>query len=452
MDTDWVKQEIGGVVLPDERYRKNLATMVSSLNTGWDLSFSRALGESVRKSAWRLFSSGELDLQSGHRRASISRCDNEQVVLAIEDTTDVNYSSHVGKKGMGILGGQGRHVKGINIHTSMLIKESGEPLGIAYQRIWSPNANHQGTNRRQYAIEDKESYKWILALRTLNSLWENKTTHRVIKIADREADFYELYEHDRSQGVELLIRVQQKKRWLLHEGKPCQVKDVISNLVPLGFAEVLVRATKNTKERRATVGLYASPIALTVPSDQKYTKKIAPLAMNLVWLKEQNPPDEGSALEWILMTTLHIDNFENISKIVNYYTRRWVIERFHYILKQGLQIEKLQIDTLERLQNALQIYSIVAWHLLWIYKVGNQNSKAEAIDYFDKESIEILQLVSAKQIVSVADFILALASLAGFKSSKKQPFPGEKTLWLASQRFISIKSGFLKAKQFYGTG
>ncbi len=31
MDTDWVIQEIGGVVLPDERYRKNLARMVSSL-------------------------------------------------------------------------------------------------------------------------------------------------------------------------------------------------------------------------------------------------------------------------------------------------------------------------------------------------------------------------------------------------------------------------------------
>jgi hypothetical protein len=39
---------------------------------------------------------------------------------------------------------------------------------------------------------------------------------------------------------------------------------------------------------------------------------------------------------------------------------QWVIERFHYILKSGMNIEKVQIDDSKRLKNALQLYSLMA--------------------------------------------------------------------------------------------
>jgi hypothetical protein len=352
---------------------------------------------------------------------------------------------------MGVLGS--KDVVGINIHTSICVTEQGLPLGIAYQKIWSPTNKYQGTHRRDYPIEDKESYKWILALGQINQLWSNESATRVVKVADREADFYELYNHQRQTGVELLIRVREKKRNILHNNQAIKLAGIIDGLSVMGYSKVLVRANSNTKERIATVGFYATQIELPVPIDRKAKEKNAPFSINLVWVKEYNPPEDVTALEWILMTTLPIDSLQQVSKIVHYYTMRWIIERFHYILKQGMLIEKLQIDTLERLQNALQLYSIVAWHLLWLYKLGQQNSQEKAELCFDQESVEILQTVSKKQIITIADFIFCLAHLAGFKPSKKQPYPGEKTLWIASQRFISFRNGYLAAKvKFYGTG
>lgn len=45
---------------------------------------------------------------------------------------------------------------------------------------------------------------------------------------------------------------------------------------------------------------------------------------------------------------------------MRWYSYRWLIERYHYVLKSGCGIEKLQLETAERLEMALATYSIVA--------------------------------------------------------------------------------------------
>ena len=44
-----------------------------------------------------------------------------------------------------------------------------------------------------------------------------------------------------------------------------------------------------------------------------------------------------------------------------------------------------------------------------------------------------------------------MGKLVGFVRSKKQPYPGEKLLWQATQQLNSVKLGFVLA-QGYGTG
>ena len=129
MTNESFKTEFSGVLLPDKRFESNFDSIVSELREGIGLSYSRALGERLRKSAWRLFSGDELDLQTAHRSATFKRCLEEQVVLAVEDTTDVNYWHHKeSKAGLGRLGGpENAKAYGINIHTSMLVTESGIP-------------------------------------------------------------------------------------------------------------------------------------------------------------------------------------------------------------------------------------------------------------------------------------------------------------------------------------
>ncbi len=168
--------EFNCLTLPDARFENNFSEILLALNDGLGLSFSRALGDRLRKSAWRLFSREELDLQVGHRECSLKRCSEEKIILAIEDTTDLNYSHHKSKDWAGRLGGPNDNkVFGVNVHTNMLLTTDGVPLGIAYQRIWLPSEGHQGVRIEKIPIENKESFKWILALRRLNALWKDKS-------------------------------------------------------------------------------------------------------------------------------------------------------------------------------------------------------------------------------------------------------------------------------------
>jgi hypothetical protein len=47
-----------------------------------------------------------------------------------------------------------------------------------------------------------------------------------------------------------------------------------------------------------------------------------------------------------------VSNFEEAVRCIRWYTYRWLIERYHYVLKSGCRIEHLQLETTERIQKA----------------------------------------------------------------------------------------------------
>ena len=51
---------------------------------------------------------------------------------------------------------------------------------------------------------------------------------------------------------------------------------------------------------------------------------------------------------------------------MRWYALRWLVERYHYVLKSGCRIERLQLETAARLDRALATYAVVAWRLLWL--------------------------------------------------------------------------------------
>jgi hypothetical protein len=61
-----------------------------------------------------------------------------------------------------------------------------------------------------------------------------------------------------------------------------------------------------------------------------------------------------------------VNNFEDAVRCIVWYSYRWLIERYHYVLKSGCGIEQLQLETAQRIKKALATYAIVAWRLLWL--------------------------------------------------------------------------------------
>ena len=86
----------------------------------------------------------------------------------------------------------------------------------------------------------------------------------------------------------------------------------------------------------------------------------------MIFAIEEEPPGEEKPISWLLLTTLPINNISDGIRYVKWYSYRWLIERYHYTLKSGCGLEKLQLKTAKRLEMALATYSIVAWRLLWL--------------------------------------------------------------------------------------
>ena len=443
----WANQEMQGTVLPDERFRNNLIHMCRRLGTHCGQSFSSACGPAVRKSANRLFSKEDLEIQSGHIEQTVVRCDGHSHVLVLEDTTDLNYNGHKETKGLGDLGGGKKPIYGICAHTALVVSPQKEPLGLLGQHIWAPvSETRKSKLLKTLSIEKKESYKWLRTLQWVNNCLASYNGQAIV-VGDREGDFYEHFSAPRNPNVDLVVRLLHRHRLVSWQDKKLSVNDLLPHLPYLGDREVVLPARKGQKERTAILSVYHAPI---ICPGRRYQKEEG-IALHLIWAVELEEIEGVEPLEWIILTTLPVENFEEAGWILDIYTVRWVIERFHYVLKQGLRIESLQFDNFTRLANAVKLCSIVAWQLLRIAYLSKAKEQAPADQYFDPQEKMLLEKISASKIETVKDHIRALGKLVGFVPSTKQPYPGEKLLWQAVQQINAIRAGFLLA-QSYGTG
>ncbi|MTJ41767.1 hypothetical protein [Dolichospermum flos-aquae] len=93
---------------------------------------------------------------------------NGKHILAINDTSEINLQSHIGRlkpEGIGVVGNN-KDV-GFYIHPTLILDaENGFPLGLSTVQLWTREIDHADKNEREYKnlpIEKKESYKWITA-------------------------------------------------------------------------------------------------------------------------------------------------------------------------------------------------------------------------------------------------------------------------------------------------
>ncbi len=443
----WAVQEMQHTKLPDKRYVKNLTQMFIRLASNTGQSFSSACGPALRKSAHRLFSEDDLDIQSGHIAETVLRCKDQSRILVLEDTTDINYQGHKQTEGLGDLGGGITPIAGICAHTALAVSMDRAPLGLLGQHIWAPvSENRKSALLKKLKIEEKESYKW---LRTIQWVNQHLLSYdgQVIIIGDREGDFYEHFSASRNKKVDLVVRLLHKHRNVQWTNEKIRVSDLLSKLSCAGEREITLPARKGQKERKAALSIYYTSVIC--PGRKGHKEPGIPL--NIIWAVEENPPGGVEPIEWIIMTTLPVSTLEQAIEIIDIYTMRWIIERFFYVLKQGLRIERLQFDNFKRLSNAIKLCSIVAWYLIKIAYLRKSNEHDPVDKHFDAMEKVILEKITNKKIETVRDYVLSLGKLVGFVPSTKQPYPGEKLLWQAIRQINSIKTGFMLG-QNYGTG
>ena len=439
----WAAKELEKVDLGDARRNKRLKRLVEDLASQPDSSVPQACGNiAATSAAYDLWSSPYFqpsDILDGHINSTVERIKEHSVILAIQDTTNIDLTHHPKTSGLGYL--DHRKTFGLKVHSTVATTINGVPLGIINQQVWARNLKNLGIAKKRHKrdTKEKESQRWIDSLSITQKIISSDT--KVVTIADSEADIFDLFSQKRPNNSHLLIRGTHNRR-VDHTAN--YLHQAINQTPDCGSLTVELKRNPDRCARTAKLTLKFTSLDIQVPSNHIARKQLKPVRLQVILVSEKNPPTDAKAISWLLLTTQEINNFDSAAKCVEWYTYRWLIERYHYVLKSGCGIEKLQLETGRRVNMALAIYSIVAWRLLWLTYQARLNPDIpcdivlETIEWQSLWATVNKNPIPPKEPPCLRDAIRMIASLGGFLNRKGDGEPGVKTIWRGLRRLHDI--------------
>ena len=142
---------------------------------------------------------------------------------------------------------------------------------------------------------------------------------------------------DREPNSELLIRAKHNRR-VNHELK--FVKQAMEQIPDAGQLKISVPRPDGKKSRIANLAIRYASFDFPPPINRAKSFKHQSVTLNVICATEENPLEEVKPITWFLLTSLEVNNFEQATCRIRWYTYRWLIERYHYVLKSGCRIEQ----------------------------------------------------------------------------------------------------------------
>ncbi len=210
----WAWKELKEVEFGDARRSRRAVKLLDALAAQPAESVPTACRTwAATKAAYRFWSSERIKpdaIRAAHQKSTIERIQQHQVILAIQDTTTLDFTHHPSKRGMGRIDHPA--CLGLKVHSVLAACTQGVPLGVLHQEVWARDPHQTGlrNSRRQRETKDKESQRWLTAMEATESSTPDGI--KVVPVADREADIYDLFAMPRPPGSDLLIRATHNRR------------------------------------------------------------------------------------------------------------------------------------------------------------------------------------------------------------------------------------------------
>ena len=248
-------------------------------------------------------------------------------IVVAQDTTEINFAGRAANRcGLGAAG-DGVSA-GFFIHPLVAIDSETEAvLGLLDAQIWTREDAIEAAPRRQRAIEDKESMRWLRGVERAGALLTDAAS--VVVVGDRESDIYSCFAR-RAAGVDLIVRAAQDR--LTAGARQGPAGDASLFTSPAAWPELTQMLVKVAPRRVgdpgriATVALRAGPVILKRPRHGSAKTDPETVAMTLVEAREINPPANQEPLHWRLLTSLEVGDAEAACEIVRLYRLRWRID------------------------------------------------------------------------------------------------------------------------------
>ena len=486
MITEWVAEEFGSIDLHDRRLDERLKRSVSALAKIGESVPDSCLGAGELKGMYRMVDNDKVGFEQileQHQRSTIKRCLETKCVYLLSDTTEVDLTKpQIVVDGAGPIGTGKR--QGFYFHPSYAVSEDGIPLGLVDHVIWTRDpetlkvpSKERAARRFAACLSEKESCRWLEIQQNNEQLARSAPDSHFIMVADSEADMGDLFCEcdDFPANFDLIIRGCSNHR--LVNAKSIGESSIAGELsenskklddalraAPIRFEKTIdvparpeSKHAYNTKKKTARHQKRSSHTALlsirTIEVTLVGARRpgggfLADSRINVVELYEENPPEGDEPVRWVLFTTLPIGTQADVCKIIDGYTKRWLVEVYFKTLKSGLNIEGMQYRTLKRYLAAFAMLVVVGWRVEYLKMAAREDPDAPCDKYFDaKEWVPIVTFVNQKKTdpkspPTMNQFVLMIAKLGGYINKKQQGPPGARTLWRGLKRTDAIVQAF----------
>ena len=447
----WVERELASVDLGDARREARLRKLVEQLSRAPGASFNEACRMPAdKKGAYRFFANEAVEperILEAHFGETWRRIEGQQRVLVVQDTTSLDYRTHKGAEGLGPVGSNGGW--GLYVHSGLALSVQGEPLGLVHQQRWVREQEEVGKRhrRRKRRWQEKESYKWQ---RTVEAVMAGQPEGKqFIIIGDRECDVYGLLASRRPSGVELLVRSAQNRKVQAEEGL---LQEALRKGPAAGQLVVEVGRGPQRPARSAICEVRYREVTLRPPAHADAGVPKVPVVVWAVAITEGHAPKGQRPLHWVLLASWPITTLAEAIECATWYSRRWLVERYHFVLKSGCRIEASQLHTRQRLERLEAVCAIIAWRLLALTYQARLRPAQPCDGVLSRQEWQVLyahhhhRLPSQEEPApSLGEALGWVAKLGGYWGRKQDAPPGVKVLWRGLIRLQAMVEGFTLA-------
>lgn len=388
-----------------------------------------------------------------HRAMFVAATAKQRHVLAIQDTSEINYQAQRGRKhDLGKVG-NGTDV-GLFVHPVLAVDaQTHECLGLVDAQVWR-RTKRKAKHYKRLPIEEKESYRWLKGGSQAKAALADAAMVTVID--DREGDIYEKWARLPDSRTQLLTRAC-RDRSIADGGR---LFATLAHL-PQAYRFTLDLPARPGKRgaRTAQMAVRFGRVRICRPVNCSDRNAPPEIELYAIEVRELNPPS-GDAVCWRLLTTHPVESVEQALTVIGWYRQRWHVEQlFRTLKRQGLRIEQSVLEDgeiLEKLAVIALIVATVTMQLVLARAASSQDTPASRV--FDAEQIEVLHALQRKlqgrtlkqqnphQPDSLGWAGWTVARLGGWTGYDSDKSTGPITMRDGIERFNGIVDGFKLAK------
>ncbi len=390
-----------------------------------------------------------------HRAMFAAAAARGRHVLAIQDTSEINYQSQSGRKQRLGTVGNGSDV-GLFVHPVLAVgAENGECLGLVDAQVWR-RTTAKAANYKKLPIEEKESNRWLQGGEQAKAVLCEASLVTIVD--DREGDIYEKWARLPDARTHLLTRACRDRR-LVGGGRLFAAMEAFpeAHRYEIDLPE---RPNKNRGAHRVKLAVRFGSVRIRRSGNCSDPAAPAELRLFAIEVRELDAPPGEEPILWRLLTTHRVETVAQALAVIGWYRLRWNIEQlFRTLKRQGLGIEQSVIEdgeVLEKLAVIALIAATITMQLVLARATDGQGPPASRV--FDEGQIEVLRALQKKlqgrtpkqqnphppdSLKWAAWTIARLGGWTGYSSDKST---GPITMRDGLERFYGIVDGYTLAK------